>query len=236
LAKKPQLRAEQVEVIYSDKQWLLFHEFRLFAAKIMEAFEARGIKTIIYGSIARGDVSPKSDIDIFIPAPPASFLIENILENQGLSIQKRVIIQATPSYAIKGYIEIDELRSVSFPLAKMRPIEREFYSFSGELSYLQVRRGDRVPGVDKRLMLIIPTSHGHVESSIIGQEEAVAKLLNVSVNVVLDRVRALTKRDKVGRTGVFLKYELAPDESFESSLNELATKNPAIRRRLRTNT
>ncbi|MBS7643586.1 nucleotidyltransferase domain-containing protein [Candidatus Bathyarchaeota archaeon] len=202
----------------------------------MEAFEARGIKTIIYGSIARGDVSPKSDIDVFIPDPPASFLIENILEAHGLTIQRRVIIQATPSYVIKGYIELDELRSVSFPLAKMRPIEREFYRFGGELSYSQVKHGDRVPGVDKRLMLIIPTPHGHVEDSVIGQEEAVAKLLNVSVNVVLDRVRALTKRDKVGRTGVFLKYELAPDESFESSLNELATKNPAIRRRLLTGT
>lgn len=234
MAKKPQLRAEQVEVIYNAKQWLLLRKFRSLAAEIMEVFEAKGIKTIIYGSIARGDISPKSDIDVFISDPPASFLIENILENRGLAIQKRTIIQATPSYAIKGYIEIDELRSVSFPLAKMRPTEREFYRFGGELSYAQVKHEDRVLGIDKRLMLIVPTPHGHVEGSVIGQEEVVAKLLNVSVNIVLDRVRALTRRDKVGRTGVFLKRELAPEESFESSLNELATTNPAIRRRLRT--
>ena len=115
-------------------------------------------------------------------------------------------------------------------------MEREFYRFGGELSYVQVKHGDRVLGVDKRLMLIIPTPRGHVESSVVGQEEVVAKLLNVNVHIVLDRVRALTRRDKVGRTGVFLKCELAPDESFESSLNELATKNPAIRRRLRAST
>jgi predicted nucleotidyltransferase len=37
-------------------------------------------------------------------------------------------------------------------------------------------------------MLIEPTPTGHVESSIIGREEFVAKLLWISVETVLDRV------------------------------------------------
>ena len=45
-------------------------------------------------------------------------------------------------------------------------------------------------GVDKRLMLIEPTEKGHVESSIIGKEEYVAKLLGISAETVLDRVHA----------------------------------------------
>jgi len=72
-----------------------------------------------------------------------------------------------------------------------------------------------------------------VESSVIGREEHVAKLLKLSTDIVLDRVHALTRRDKVGRTGVFLERELAPEENFEAVLKRLADKNPAIRRRIR---
>ena len=91
----------------------------------------------------------------------------------------------------------------------------------------------RVPGVDKRLMLIEPASEGHVESAVVGQEEAVANLLGVSLNTVLDRVHALLRRDKVGRTGVFIERELSPDETFELVLKKLADQNPAVRRRLK---
>jgi predicted nucleotidyltransferase len=64
-----------------------------------------------------------------------------------------------------------------------------------------------------------------------GQEEAVANLLGISLNTVLDRVRALLRRDEVGRTGVFIEKELAPDETFEQALKQLADQNPAVRRR-----
>ena len=49
---------------------------------------------------------------------------------------------------------------------------------------------------------------------------------------MLDRVRALTRRDEVGRTGVFLKRELGPDECFEEVLRRLADRNPAVRKRV----
>jgi len=82
-------------------------------------------------------------------------------------------------------------------------------------------------------MLIEPTQKGHVESTIVGQEETIASLLGISVDTVRERVRTLLRRDEVGRTGVFIEKELLPDETFEMALKELAEKNPAVRRRLK---
>ncbi|HEX68720.1 MAG TPA: hypothetical protein ENG10_00280 [Candidatus Bathyarchaeota archaeon] len=199
----------------------------------MEALESLNLRCIAHGSIARGDVTEKSDVDIFIPSPPSSFMVETALEQNGMPINRRIIVQATPSYAIKAYIEIEENVSVSFPLVKLRPLEREFYKFGGEISLEELKRNIRVPGVDKRLMLIEPTADGHIESSIIGREEYAARLLGVSVDIVWDRVKALTRRDEIGRTGVFLERELSPEESFELVLKRLADKNPAVRRRMK---
>jgi predicted nucleotidyltransferase len=134
---------------------------------------------------------------------------------------------------MKAYIEIDAGASVSFPLMRMRRVEREFYKFGGEVNLNQLKAGARVVGVDKRLMLIEPTANGHVENSIIDREETTAKHLGVSAETVLDRVRVLLKRDVVGRTGVFVKRELASDETFEMVMKRLADENPAVRRRMR---
>ena len=233
LAKKPVLRAERIHVVYDEKRWKLLWGLRRKAAKIMHVLESFSLHCIVHGSIARGDVTAKSDIDIFILNPPSSFMVETALEKAGIPINRRIIVQATPSYAVKAYIEIEEKVSVSFPLVKLRPLEREFYKFGGEINLQMLKENRRVPGVDKRLMLIEPTEDGHVESSVIGREEHVAKLLKLSTDIVLDRVHALTRRDKVGRTGVFLERELAPEENFEAFLKGLADKNPAIRRRIR---
>jgi len=234
LAKKPLLRAERLEVEYDEKHWRLLHQLRAEAIKIMSALNNLGIFSIAHGSIARGDVSERSDIDIFIPDVVSSFIVETALERAGIPISKRVLIQATPTYSIKAYIEIDEQRSVSFPLSKLRKTEREFYKFGGEATLEMLKREIRTPGVDKRLMLIEPTAEGHIESSIIGRENETAKLLGVSVETVLDRVHALRRRDKIGRTGLFIERELLSDETFESVLKELAERKPAVRRRLRT--
>jgi len=234
MAVKPVRRPEAREVVYDEARWELLRSLRARAVEIMDALERRGIRCLVHGSIARGDVRATSDIDIFVPDPPPSAIIEASLELAGLKPTRRLLIQATPHYVPKGYIELDEKTSISFPLARMRPVEREFYSFSGELGLEGLRRGVRVPGVDKRLMLIVPTEEGHVESSILGREGEVAKLLGISLQTVLDRVRTLLRRDDVGRTGVFLKRELGPDESFEVVLADLAAENPAIRRRLRS--
>jgi len=233
MAKKPVRRAERVEVVYNAKRWKLLDELRAKTLEIMEAFERGNINSIVHGSIARGDVSAKSDIDVFVAEPPSSFVIETALERAGLTINRRFLVQATPSYAVKGYIELDPKRVVSFPLLKLRPTEREFYRFSGEATLQTLRDSVRVAGVDKRLMLIEPTPKGHVESTVVGREETVARLLHISVDTVLDRVHALLRRDEVGRTGVFIERELSSEETFEMVLKQLADQNPAVRRRLK---
>jgi hypothetical protein len=199
----------------------------------MEILDKFNMRSIVHGSIARGDVSETSDIDVFLSDPPSSFMIETVLERSGVQVNRRIVVQATPLYAVKGYIEIDKQRCISFPLAKLRPVEKDFYKFGGEASLSMLKKDMRVPGVDKRLMLIEPTPKGHIESTTVGREEAVATLLGVSLNTVLDRVHALLRRDEVGRTGVFIERELSPDETFELVLKKLADQNPAVRRRLK---
>ena len=233
MAKKPVKRFEHREVAYDEQQWNLLEELRSKASGIMECLHKHSIVSIVHGSIARGDISIKSDIDVFVQNPPSSFLLENALEHDGYPINQRLVVQATPSYAMKGHIEIDEQRSVSFPLMKLRTVERDFYKFGGEANLSVLKDNLRVKGVDKRLMLIEPTSAGHVESTIVGKEQTVASLLGVSMETVLDRVHALLRRDKVGRTGVFIKKELSADETFEMVLKQLSDQNPAVRRRLK---
>jgi predicted nucleotidyltransferase len=234
MAKKPQRRLDYQEVTYDPERWALLERYRQKAVKIMEALEKAHLETIVHGSIARGDVTRKSDIDIFIQYPPSSFTVETALEKSGISTNRRVIIQATPAYTVKAYLELDETTSVSFPLARTRKVEREFYRFGGEATLKDLEHRSRASGVDKRLMLIEPTKEGHRESSVIGREEEVAKLLGISIETVFDRVRALTRRDEVGRTGVFMKKELSENETFEMAVKRLADKNPAVRRRLST--
>jgi uncharacterized protein len=82
-------------------------------------------------------------------------------------------------------------------------------------------------------MLIEPSPKGHMESCVVGKEEFAAKVLGISAETVQDRVRTLLKRDSVGRTGVFVKRELAPDETFELALKKLSDANAAVRRRMK---
>ena len=224
---------EQVEITYDSERWRIFQLLRSEAADMMRPLTNQHIDAVAYGSIARGDVSEGSDIDIFIPQPPAPALIEASIERAGIPVVMREIIQATPSYAAKGYIHVGERRSYSFPLVSLRTVELEFYGFAGSVNTPQIESGIRVPGVDKRLMLIEPTPSGHTESPIQGREGIVAKFLGVGVSVVLDRVRTLRRRERIGRTGVFLKRVLAPEESFGEVFKQISKSRPAVRRRLR---
>lgn len=229
---KPSVHSEYMEVVYNAKRWTLLEELRKKALRIMEALEKAHFETIVHGSIVRGDVNPRSDIDVFVSTVQSSFGVETALEKAGISTSKRLVMQATPAYAMKAYIEADENITVSFPLMNMRKVEREFYRFGGQATIEDLINNVRVVGVDKRLMLIRPTEEGHGESSIVGQEEHVAGLLGISVETILDRVHALLRRDAVGRTGVFMKKELTENETFEMALKRLADQNPAVRRRL----
>ena len=233
MAVKPLRQGEYREVTYSSTRWEQLRVLREKAVWVMSALDAFHLRSLIHGSIARGDVKLGSDVDVFIPEIQNSFQVETALEKSKISINTRLIVQATPNYAMKAHIEIDELTTVSFPLMEMRRVEREFYRFGGEVNLNQLNSNVRVAGVDKRLMLIEPTEKGHVESSVIGREESAAKILDVSAETVLDRVHALVKRDTVGRTGVFIKRELSPDETFELALKKVSEMNPAVRRKMK---
>ena len=233
MAIKPTRHGDYKEVTYSSVRWDQLKKLRSKAVWVMSALQAFHLQSLTHGSIARGDVKLGSDVDVFIPEVQNSFLVETALEKAKIPVNSRFIVQATPSYAMKAHIEIDEETTVSFPLMEMRRVEREFYRFGGEINMSELKADVRVAGVDKRLMLIEPTEKGHVESSVVGREEATAKILGVASETVLDRVHALLKRDAVGRTGVFVKRELTQDETFELALKRLSDLNPAVRRRMK---
>jgi predicted nucleotidyltransferase len=223
-----------MEVYYEPWRWRLLEEKRSLAIKIMEVLQALYGSLVTHGSIARGDVSVDSDVDVVILDPPNPSLVELALEKGGFKVRWKELVQATPTYTPKVYLYLDYkgLLVVSYPLARLRPREREFYKWGGECTLDDLRKGVRTPGVDKRLKLIEPTDRGHRESPVIGREGYVARLLGISVETVIERVRVLTRRREHGRTGVFLKVELNPEDSVEEAVARVARENPVFRRRL----
>jgi predicted nucleotidyltransferase len=220
------------EVVYGDDHWRLLKELRIKAREVMEIFVKHGLQVWVHGSIARGDVWEKSDVDVVIPLKTPGLIVEHILEESGFKPFSRYIIAATPTTTPKGiiYLDDEERVSVSFPLFNYKPREVEFYKYSGVLTYSQLLADERVPGVNKNLVLIIPTESGHLEAPVPGYEDYVAKVLGVSVDIVRERVDVLTRRDQVGRTGIFAKIALAPGESFEEAIERLLREKPLIRR------
>ena len=225
--------ADRLEVVYDEGRWALFRRLRSEAGDLMRPLSERHLEALAYGSVARGDVGGGSDVDVFVPKPPSPTVLEAIIERAGIPITHREIVQATPTYAAKGYVYVEENRGYSFPLVDLRTVEREFYSFAGSVTLGQIEGGERVPGVDKRLMLIEPTEAGHTESPVTGREGTVAKTLGIGVTAVLDRVRTLRRRERVGRTGLYLQRDLAPGESFGDVYRQLARRRPPLRRRMR---
>ncbi len=219
-------------VFFTKDQKVILSNKRKKAMKIMELLMQQGIPSIAHGSIARGDVTQKSDIDIVVPFPIPSYKIEIALENTGYKIYEKQIIQATPSNTPKAYLILDpnEETIISFPLTRLLPRETEFYKFGGAVTLEDITVDKRVPGVNKKLQLIIPIPEGYKVTPVIGNESKVASLLGISIETVQERIRVLTRRDKIGRTGVYLKIIVPPYSSIENELEKHARKNPVIRR------
>jgi predicted nucleotidyltransferase len=226
VAKKPESLYEPRTVTYSEDRWRTLIRLRERALRVTDELEASGISCHVYGSVARGDVSPSSDVDIIILDPVSSYRVELPLGEA----TRRELVQATPSMVLKGHIHLGGETVVTFPLFRMRPREAEFYRWGGLVDGRDLRKQVRVPGVDKRLLLIEPTEEGHVESGVIGRETQVAKKLKVGLGIARERVRVLTRRDEVGRTGVYLTKVLQDEESFEEVAKSLVDRDPALRR------
>ncbi len=219
-------------ITYSENHLKLLHQKRERSKLLLEMFFKEGLNPFIYGSIARGDVHNDSDIDIVLIQSIAPYQIEIILDKNGFNNYFREIIMATPTDTLKLYIYLNELESITIPLSKFDKKSREFYDFGGKINLNQIKNSIRVPGLDKRLVLIQPTSDGHEEYSIIGNENLAAKQLNVSIDLINERKKVLLKREKKGRTGVFLKRPIAIRETTELVLKKLSNKNSIVRKKL----
>lgn len=222
------------EVVYTKEHWEILRGKRRKASAILELLYRNGVIGYVYGSVARGDVNVRSDIDVVILTPIKTFIVEQLIELNIGTIYAREIVQATPKNTPKALIYIDNETTISIPIVSLKKTEYEFYKYGGMIGYPDIKDiKNRVPGVDKRLVMILPTRKGHREVSIIGRESWAAKILGVSIDTVMERVKVLTKRDAVGRTGVFLKRQLSPDESFDTVFKKLVDTNPALRRMLK---
>lgn len=223
---------DKIEVVYDLRRWNLLKQYRQKTLQILRVLEGCGIHSHVHGSVARGDVDEQSDIDIITTGQVTSQKIEVRLLSLGYKIYSRRITQATPSHALKGHIFIDpsENLSITFPLLPFRKREYEFYKFGGILDLKGIDKGIRAPGCTKRLTFIDPTQNGHIETGIKGREAEIARILNISLEIVQERSRVLTRRDRVGRTGVFLNIDLLSNESFDRRVKNLVDSNPAVRR------
>ena len=226
MAKKPEVLHEDRVVVYEDGHWPLLANLREKALSLMQKLETLGVQSYVYGSIARGDISKSSDIDIIVPYAVPSYKID-LAVGKGA---ERELVQATPSSVLKGHLHLDDETTITFPLFKMMTREVEFYKWGGQVSLSQLKENVRVLGVDKRLLLIEPTESGHIERGVIGYEHIIAKQLGVSIDIAHERVRVLTRRDEVGRTGVYLTQSITDDESFEEVAKSLKDSDPALRR------
>jgi len=232
MAEKTTRGHDRIEIAYDEPRWRRLSDLRERSTEIMRILDRAGIRTLVHGSVARGDVDSKSDVDILIPYVVPSHKIELSLVMSGVELSARRISEATPSHAPKAHVYLtpEEDLSVTFPLLDFRSLELEFYAFGGMLNLKGLLKDRRVPGCTKRLTLIEPISTGHIESPVVGHESEVAKIVGVSVGIVRERVRVLRRRDEIGRTGTFLDVELGEDEIFESVLKAIVDENPAVRR------
>jgi predicted nucleotidyltransferase len=220
------LSKDPVGVRYTPERFATLDEKRARARPYLRALP---VGTKVFGSVARGDVRPASDIDLEVPYGGASFTLEVALSGLPDPCLGRSLIQATPNSVVKALWNFGEV-TVALALTPPTPIEEGFSRFGGAVDLKDIEAGKRVPGVDKRLLLIEPTREGHIESSVANRAGQAAKVLAVARDVVEGRIRVLRRRSASGRTGVYLTRTLDDGESPEGALEALKDADPAVRR------
>ncbi len=216
-------------VEYDSTRWELLESLRTRAVLVHRQLPG---ESLVYGSVARGDVHPGSDVDIVVLDPPASYLIELALDETHHILERRLTI-ASPNSVPKASVALSEGTHVSWALLPVKDREEGFHRFGGAVDAMTMGPKERVPGVSKRLLLIEPIPEGHLETGVIGSEVEAARVLGLPLEVVSERVRVLSRRDSVGRTGVFRSIVLEEGTTFEQVLEALSDSTPAIRRQVR---
>jgi predicted nucleotidyltransferase len=216
-------------VVYDEGRWAILDELRERATSVQQVIPG---DSLVYGSVARGDVTPASDVDVVVLDPVPSYAIELALCD-GFNIAERRLTIASPNSVPKANIQLTDGTNVSWSLLQQREREEGFYRFGGAVDARTVPHGERVPGVSKRLLLIEPGPEGHTETSVIGAEVEASSVLGLSLDVVEERVRVLSRRDRIGRTGVFRTLVVEEGRTFEQELASLSDTTPAVRRQMR---
>jgi len=227
---------DPVEVSYDSDHWDLLARLRTVAWGFVSRMEM-GDRSggMVFGSLARGDVHTGSDIDVYLPFGTSTLQVELAFDGM---VNDRSLVMATPNSVPKAHLHLvsgEGEATFAIPLARPREREEDFYRWGGWLGLDLTRdefMGNRVPGVDKRLVLIEPISEGHVESSVTGREGHVRKVLSVRTDIVDERIRVLSRRDSVGRTGVYLDMAVGDDDTFDSLLSRMADTDVCVRRTL----
>ncbi len=220
-----------------DASWRrLIDDLRYRAMEVFECLKDAGFSDAgVFGSVARGDVTKRSDVDIHVPRYVSSYRIEAFLLER-FSFLKKEIVQASPNYVPKGIWYLDSGVTVSLPLLPPNQRESEFYRMAGFVSLDDIEKGLFVPGVDKQLTLIEPdpsiSPRGYWKSSIFQNFKIISRKLGVSLQILEERSRVLQLRDQRGRTGVFLREIVDPNKNFEQQFNLLLRKKPILRRLL----
>jgi predicted nucleotidyltransferase len=234
MRRKTAIMGDHKNVIYEKEQWEILESLRKKATFVMSVLKDAGFHSLVHGSVARGDVYKTSDIDIFIPMVVQSFKLELSLDD--LNIVGRKLVQATPGSLIKGHIYLPNNTMVTFPLVQPTNRELDFYAFGGQLGLdnLEDILNNRVPGVDKRLMLIEPIPKGHSELPLSELSPGtVARKIGVGQEIIEERIRVLKRRAQVGITGVYIDRPLFSDEGFEEVLKEIIATDSLVRKRAR---
>lgn len=229
-------RRDKVLVVYSRKRFYLLRRLRDVAHRILSSLSEYSIEGYVIGSVARGDVVENSDIDVFLPYYVPVYRIVLALV-QGQLVDKEnlryAIVQATPKSSPKILVKVDDRTTISVPLSRLSRTEEEFMLFAGRVSLTDIEEGRRVAGVNKKLLMIEPVKNGHIEWSIIGRENEVAKLLNISLETVRERILMRTKRTTMGKAGLFIQEEVPPGMSPEEMALKIARKNRSFYNKVR---
>jgi len=116
------------EVAYGQETWEHLRLLRERALAVLTLLMKSDVEGFVFGSVARGDVKPGSDVDVFIPSVASSMAVGLALDHLA---RERSIVQATPRAMAKAHLVLQDDTNVIFPLIPPRETELEFYRFGG---------------------------------------------------------------------------------------------------------